>query len=127
MSRYLLDTSTLIDYSKGRQPVEARLTEMIAAESLVGVSAISVAEFYAGLPSEHHEIWHRFFSALVYWPTSQEAAAGAGHYLYAFARRGVTLSTADALQAAVAHEHGAVLVTDNPRDYAMPGIQSASL
>ena len=45
MSRYLFDTSTLIDFSKGF----SRLLTLVANKETIGLAAISVAEFYAGI------------------------------------------------------------------------------
>ncbi|HET7036730.1 MAG TPA: PIN domain-containing protein [Thermomicrobiaceae bacterium] len=127
MSRYLLDTSTLIDFSKGRQPVESRLLALIAAKETIAVSAISVAEFYAGIPPALHEQWRQFFAALDYWNASHDAAIQAGRFIFDYARQGRVLSTTAALLAAVALEHDAVVVTDNAKDFPMPEVQLLSL
>jgi predicted nucleic acid-binding protein len=127
VSRYLLDTSTLIDFSKGRQPVASRLLSLIEEGETIGVAAICVTEFYAGIPPEHHEFWREFFATFDYWDISRQAAIQAGHFLYSYARQGLTLSTADALLAAVAVEQNAVLLTDNTRDYPMSEVQLRSL
>ena len=123
MTRYLLDTSALIDFSKGREPACTRILEMIDTGDEVGVCAINVAEFYAGLPPDTHPIWDEFFAALTYWPISRQAAKKAGEYRYALARRGQVLATSDVLIAAVAEEHRAVVVTDNIKDYPMSDLQ----
>ena len=52
MTRCLLDTTALIDFSKGRQPASSRILRMFEAGDEVGVCAIVVAEFYAGLVPE---------------------------------------------------------------------------
>ena len=45
--------------------------------------------------------------------TTREAATTAGRFQAEFARRGVTIHTADALVAGTARAHGAILLTDN--------------
>jgi tRNA(fMet)-specific endonuclease VapC len=127
MTRYLLDTSALIDFSKDREPARTRILAMIDQGDEVGVCAINVAEFYAGLPPEARSVWDEFFAALTYWPISRQAAMQAGQYRYAFARRGQTLTTTDALVAAVAQEHDAVVVTNNAKDYPMADVRALSL
>lgn len=127
MSRYLLDTSTLIDFSKGHEPVASRLLALIEGKETIGVATISVAEFFAGIPPARHAFWQQFFATLDYWEISRDAAIRAGHYLYHYARQGLTLSTTDALLAAVAYEQHGVLLTDNPKDYPMPEIELLSL
>lgn len=52
MTRYLLDTTALIDFSKGREPARTRIPQMIAAGDELAVCAVNVAEFYAGVQPE---------------------------------------------------------------------------
>jgi predicted nucleic acid-binding protein len=127
MTRYLLDTDTLIDFSKGREPTRSRILQMIEAGDVLGVCAINVSEFYAGLPEEQRSTWDEFFTALPYWPISREAAIQAGRERYEFSRQGRTVTTADALIAAVARENQATIITSNIKDYPMPGVSLLSL
>jgi predicted nucleic acid-binding protein len=55
------------------------------------------------------------------------ATARAGIARYAFARRGQQIHTPDALIAAVAGTHGAILITENPKDFPMADITLMSL
>ncbi len=127
MSRYLLDTTALIDFSKGREPARSRILAMIQSGDDVGVCAVNVAEFCAGLPPSRRAAWDKFFGSLLYWDITREAAEQAGSLLYESARLGRPLSTTDVLIASVALEVGAVLVTDDARSYPMPGLQLVSL
>lgn len=52
MIRYLVDTTTVIDFSKGVEPVSSRLLALIDAGDDVGVCAVVVAEFSSGLTPE---------------------------------------------------------------------------
>lgn len=126
MTRYLLDTSILIDFSKGREPTHSRLLALIEA-GVVAVCAVTIAEFYAGLPPENRSQWRRFLATLPHWVITREAAERAGSYRYDLARQGRAISLADALLAAVAQEHGAVFITENTKDFPMPGIRLLSL
>ena len=119
MSRYLLDTTTLIDFSKRREPVFSLIHRFIQNNDELGVSPINVAEFYSGLGTSQHPVWDEFFEPLLLWPISLAAAKQAGKFRYDFARAGVSLSTTDTLVAAVALEHRAVIVTSNVKDYPM--------
>ena len=127
MTTYLLDTTTLIDFSKGQEPVRSRLLAMLEAGHTLALCAVNLTEFYAGVPPEQRVQWDEFFSGLPYWDITREAATHAGGIRYEFARRGITLSTQDTLIAAVALERGAVIVTDNVKDYPMAGLQLLSL
>lgn len=122
MSRYLLDTTALIDFSKRREPAFSLVHRFIASGEEVGVSPINVAEFYTGLAASEHAVWDEFFEALILWPVSLSAAKQAGQFRYDFARKGVSLSTTDTLVAAVALEQGASIVTNNVKDYPMDDV-----
>jgi predicted nucleic acid-binding protein len=126
MATYLLDTDTLIDYSKGREPVCSRIQKLIKAGDRIGVCAINVAEFFAGLPPVNRPVWNEFFASLVYWEITQESARIAGIYCYELARSGTTLTTTDALIAAVALQENATLLTSNLKHYPIPGLSIRS-
>jgi tRNA(fMet)-specific endonuclease VapC len=119
VSRYLLDTTVLIDFSKGREPAFSLIHRFIQNNDELGVSPVNVAEFYSGLAASQHHVWDEFFEPLLLWPISLGAAKQAGKFRYDFARERVTLSTTDTLVAAVALKHRAVIVTSNVKDYPM--------
>ena len=121
--RYLLDTTALIDFSKGREPACSHILAMIEAGDELGVCAVNVAEFYAGLPPDKQPTLAGFIDSLNYLDITREAAMRAGQYRYEQARQGRSVSTSDAMVAAVAHHYHAVIVTDNVKDYPMPDIQ----
>lgn len=127
MTRYLLDTTALIDFSKGFPPATQRLTELLEQGNDLGVCAINITEFYAGiLPGEEPAI-DAFLEALTYWPISRTAATQAGIWRYNYARKGQILSTTDTLVAAAAHAASAVVLTDNIKHYPMPEVNVKSL
>src|SRR5215213_306780 len=119
MARYLLDTTALVDYSKRFEPTTSRLRRWMADGEEVGVCPVTISKLFAGLPPTAHETWHDFVDALRFWPISRSASVQAGIWRYEFARRGMQLTTADTLVAAVAREAEAVVVTGNVRDYPM--------
>ena len=123
MSRYLLDTTALIDFSKGREPAYSLVRRFIENGDEAGVSPINVAEFYSGLAPTQWDVWDEFFEPLILWPISLDAARKAGRFRYDFARKGISLSTTDTLVAAVALEHRATLVTSNVKDYPMDEVK----
>ena len=123
MSRYLLDTTALIDFSKGREPALSLVRRFIENGEEVGDSPINVAEFYSGLAPTQWDVLDEFFEPLILWPISLDAARTAGRFRYDSAREGVSLSTTDTLVAAVALEHRATLVTSNVKDYPMDEVE----
>jgi predicted nucleic acid-binding protein len=126
MTKYLVDTSILIDVSKAHSPVRAWMATLIAAGDVIGTCGIIVAEFYAGLPTRHYAIWAQAFGGLEYWEITPVVSVRAGRYRYEHARRGRQIATADALIAAVAADQDAVLVTHNVKDFPMPDIRVVS-
>jgi predicted nucleic acid-binding protein len=124
---YLLDTDTLIDYSKGREPTCSRLQELIQAGECVGVCAINVSEFFSGLPVSERPVWNEFFAALTYWDITEQSARIAGLYRYELGRSGKILTTTDALVAAVALQEHATLLTSNVKHYPIHGLAVRSL
>ncbi len=122
MSRYLLDTTALIDFSKTRQPATEYILHWIAVGDVVAVCAVTVGEFYAGLAGDRAQEALEFVTSLPYWDISRRAAMHAGQDRYTFARQGKALSISDALIAAAAREHHATVVTSNVKDFPMTDI-----
>jgi predicted nucleic acid-binding protein len=127
MTRYLLDTDALIDFSKGIEPVTSSILAWIDGDDTVAVCAITVAEFFAGPTSEQASRWDGFVTALPYWQISRGAAMRAGRYRYTFARTGASVTTTDAFLAAVARENAATLVTGTVKHFPMEGLSLLSL
>jgi predicted nucleic acid-binding protein len=128
MTRYLLDTTALIDFSKDREPIRSRILSMIKAGDELGVCAINVAEFYTGvIPATEYPALDQFIRSLAYWEITFGTAVRAGRYRYDFLRTGQTLSTTDVLVAAVARERYATLVTSNRKLYPMTDVTLLSL
>ena len=123
---YLLDTTALIDISKEFEPATSRIRDMIARGEQLAACSISVAEFATGLQPSERNPWSEFLGSLLYWDISREAAFQAGVWRYEFKRRGIQLSTTDALIAATAWEHQATIITNNARDYPMAEVKLMS-
>ena len=117
MSKYLLDTDSIINFLGGI-PTTVRLLENLEEQGDIFCTCdIVIAEVYAGVQPKHREAAGQFLSSLQFLPTSAHAAQQAGAWRYAYAQRGATLPTTDCLIAATAVAHGAALVTGNTKDY----------
>jgi tRNA(fMet)-specific endonuclease VapC len=122
MTLHLLDSDAVIDHLKGITSTTALMTSLPAQGHVLCSCDIVVAEVFSGLPPQARAIAAPFLASLQFLPTTETAAQQSGIWRYDFARRGVTIPTTDTLIAAVATEHGAVLVTGNVKDYPMQGI-----
>jgi predicted nucleic acid-binding protein len=120
--RFLVDTTVLIDVSRHREPALTWLRNALQRPDEVGVCAVTVAEFFAGLRPDERARWEAFIGQLTFWVTTRDMAQQAGSYRYDYARRGRVIPTADAIIAATAAAVGATLVTDNAKDFPMPGL-----
>jgi tRNA(fMet)-specific endonuclease VapC len=127
MSRYIIDTDTLIDFAKDREPTRSRLLRLIEEGADLGVCEVNVSEFYTALDDKRLPEWDRLFGTLSYWPVTLTAARLAGVNRYALARAGQTVTIADTLVAAVALLERATVLTSNSADYPMPEVATLSL
>lgn len=127
MTRYLLDTDVLIDFSKGIESVTSQLLAWIDGTDVVAICAVSTAEFSAGLNPEQAAQAEPFLASLIYWDISRRAALRAGQDRYTFARAGRSITITDALLAAVARENKATLVTSNLKDFPMQNVSLLSI
>ncbi len=123
MTKYMLDTTVLIDHLRGRRQVIELVTGLARAGNELGVCSIGVAELYSGLRDKHRAVAAQLIDSLEYWEATREAAKVAGSYRFGLARSGTALTTTDALVAAIAREHGATLITANTRHYPMTEIE----
>lgn len=119
---HVLDSTVLIDYLRGRPAVE-RLRELRKRGDVPATTTVNVEEITRGLRANETDATDLLFAGLLVLPVDREAGRRAGTWRREFAQRGVTLWQADCLIAATAVVHGARLVTGNPKDFPMDGLQ----
>ena len=127
MSWHLLDTDAVIDWLKGIAESITYIERLVNDGHVLATTDVVIAETWSGLLPKERAKGEELLSSFVFLPTSREAARRAGEWRYAYARRGITLSVADALIAATGYEHNAAIVTANVRDYPMPEINIVPL
>jgi predicted nucleic acid-binding protein len=112
----LLDTDVLVDYLRGQKDAVAYLELQTAP---LVVSAITVAELYAGVrEGKERRILERFLLAFEMIPVDEEISKAGGLFRRDYGQsHGVGL--ADALIAATAEVRKAILVTLNRRHFPM--------
>ena len=114
-----VDTSTWIDYFRGKETVETLyLSDLVSEDADICVSGIVLAEILQGILSDkEHEKVSRYLDNLIYLPMSKPSyAISANIYRKAKAHGHAIRSTMDYLIAACAIEHSALLL-QNDKDY----------
>ena len=123
----LLDTSVLIDVLRARHGRRELLAELARGGHNLATSALNVAEVFAGMRPEEQVQTEAFLGALECYALTRTEAQLAGDLKNKWARKGRTLTLADAIVAAIALEHGCKLMTDNRKDFPMPELQQYPL
>ncbi len=111
---WVLDSTVLIDYLRGR-PIVERVSALAEIGDLLATTAINVEEIVRGLRLAEVSAATELFAGLEVLSVDSAAAWHAGEWRRDFSARGVTLWQADCLIAATAKVNGAALVTGNPR------------
>lgn len=120
--RYVLDSTVLIDYLRGR-PAVGRVADLLDRGDEPATTAVNVEEIVRGIRSGETPAVEALMAGLIVLPITAPAAWRAGTWRREHAERGITLWQADCLIAATAAMEGAALVTGNPKDFPMPGIE----
>lgn len=119
---WVLDSTVLIDYLRGR-PAVRRVSALDDSGDQLATTAINVEEIVRGLRPAEAPAATQLFAGLEVLAVDLAAAWQAGEWRREFATRGVTLWQADCLVAAAADVHGAALVTGNPKDFPMADLE----
>jgi predicted nucleic acid-binding protein len=118
----LLDTSVLINLLH-RRTEPARLVRQLSLSGFqLAISTVNVAEIYAGMRSGEEQETEELLSAFPSFPVTEEIAKAAGEIVASRRRIGFTHSLVDMLIAATAITHGFALLTDNWKDFEIPGL-----
>jgi predicted nucleic acid-binding protein len=126
MSRHLLDSDILIWVLRGRAEAISFVTDLLKNE-IPAISSLTVYEIWAGArPSEEAAI-SSFLSAFRIVPVNVNIARQGAEYHKQFRRKGMTLSSTDALIAATARTEQLILVTQNRRHFPMPDLDLRGL
>ena len=123
LSGYLLDTMFLIRFLRGDEPAVFWLRRMVEDGHLLACSAINVAEIHSGMKERERSSTDMLLESLRCFPVSYDIARQAGEWRRKFRAKGRDLSLPDAIIGATAHLHDLVLVTENRKDFPMPGLR----
>ena len=123
LSLYLLDTTLLIAHLRGDEAITNLLLRLLADRHTLGTSCVNIAEVERGIRPKERTAATALLNRLRFLETTREAAVRAGRYQADFERRGRTIHTADALVGGTARAHGAILLTQNVRDFPMRDVR----
>lgn len=115
----LIDSDILIEVSRGHdEDIVKRWYELSDSATALLCSPVTIAELWHGARPHEYSILEALFSALICVPIEREVARVAGDYLRGYARSH-HVELGDALIAATAQVHDAVLWTRNRKHYPM--------
>jgi predicted nucleic acid-binding protein len=123
VTRYLLDTTVLVSHLRGNEDVAAFLLGMLSRGHSLCTSCVNVAEIERGIRPKEAKETRGLLDHLDFLVTTKEAATRAGRYQADLEKRGQTLHLADALIAGTARAHGAILITDDVKDFPLADIR----
>jgi len=126
MNNYLLDTTVIIDYLRGRQEIVKLLKGLFSEGSSLGCCPINITEVYAGTKEKEKDITREFLNSLEYHQLTKEIAEEAGKYERSYREKGVTLSLPDVIIASIVIYINLILLTDNTKHYPLPKLKLQS-
>lgn len=123
MTRYLLDSTFVIDHLRSMPDAVARLEAMYASGDDPIVSSITTAEVWAGSGGTADAALAAFLEFIEYVHAGPPTARLAGEWRADARRRGRHLEVTDALIAATAHHLDATVLTRNVRDFELTPVR----
>ncbi|MFN0148314.1 MAG: PIN domain-containing protein [Dehalococcoidia bacterium] len=119
MTAFFIDTAAVIDVERRRPGHAAFIARVFSGDDEFFVCDIVVTEFYSGRERGSRPVIDKLLDSCTYVETTFAVARAAGAYRYSLARRGIQVSATDAIVAGAARSVGAILVTENVRDFPM--------
>ena len=119
MSRYLLDTTFIIDHLRGKPEAVGRLRRLVEAGDMAFVNDVVSAEAWAGAPTSDDPDLTILLRFLYYIAAGPDQARNAGRWRADARVDGRELGLADALIGASADASRATVLTRNARDFAL--------
>ena len=123
MSRYLLDTTFIVDHLRGTPEAVQRLRRIVEQGDIPFVNDIVTAEAWAGAPSDDDRALTRLFEFLEFIAAGPTHAKIAGRWRARSRDAGHDIGIADSLIAACAEDSQAAVLTRNVRDFAQTPVR----
>jgi predicted nucleic acid-binding protein len=122
VTRYVLDSSFLIDHLRGESSATARFVEMNDTGDELMICDVGAAEVWSGRPSEHPRV-EALLRYLEFVQPGPQTSMIAGRWRAEARGRGRMLGLSDALIAATADHLDATVLTRNVRDFALTPVR----
>jgi predicted nucleic acid-binding protein len=122
MTRFVLDTTFIIDHLRGDPAAQERFDRMFTNGDEPIVNEIVACEAWTGAPTPDDPALRAILDAVKFVQPGPASAERAGAWRQKARRRGFVLSLADALIAAAA-EADAVVLTRNVREFALTPVR----
>jgi predicted nucleic acid-binding protein len=122
VTRFVLDTSLVIDHLRGDPGASARLARIFEQGDEPIVNEVVACEAWAGAPLAGDPALESLMASVEFVQPGSDAAHRAGTWRQQARARGQTLSLADALIAAAANDD-AIVLTRNVRDFALAPVR----
>jgi predicted nucleic acid-binding protein len=119
----LLDTSVLINLLHERRAHVNLIRDLVLRGFILTTSSVNIAELYAGMRASEEQETAELLAAIRCLPLTPVIGQKAGEMTAARRQIGRTHSLYDMMIAATAMEYGYSLVTDNVKDFEIPGIE----
>jgi tRNA(fMet)-specific endonuclease VapC len=117
MSKYLLDSDTIIWHLRGRKEITEMLKDL-QRSGLPACSTISVLEVQLGVKTRDEEgKTNRFFESLKIFDVNMDIAKIAAQLIREYKVKGVTMDIPDSIIASTCLLHDLILVTYNRKHY----------
>jgi predicted nucleic acid-binding protein len=123
MADYLLDTTVIIDHLRGIEKASRFLEKIGLKGDTAGCCCINIAEVYSGMLEKEKEKTDIFINSLFFYEITRNISKTAGRLRQKHAKKGITLSTADAIIGAAALIYDLTLATKNIKHYPFPDIK----
>ncbi|OGY16841.1 MAG: hypothetical protein A2785_03695 [Candidatus Chisholmbacteria bacterium RIFCSPHIGHO2_01_FULL_49_18] len=110
MNDFLLDTDIIINHLKDRSKKGFSLENLFAQGNLF-VSTLTAAEVWRGIPQEKRDKTEEALTRIENIPVTTGLARSSGVLSFTYAKRGITITTIDAIIATTALEKNLILVS----------------
>jgi predicted nucleic acid-binding protein len=112
-----------MNWLKGKEPALSLVGHLVRSPYEIALNAVVLAEVYTGVSEDDRDHVDKVLEAFDYWPIEAPMARLAGQYRWSCARQGRQYDVQDMLIGAHARYLDETLVTDNVRDFPIPGLK----